>query len=295
MKETNERLTIQAGLLALFAAMLWGGMNVSVKIALTGVPPFALAGIRFIIGSLVVLLWTVSIGVPLRLEEKERRGLVQLAVLFAVQICFLYVGTHFTLASRATILNSIHPFFTALFAHLMLTGDRLSRIKMIGIALSFSGVILIFGESLALKDLSYLSGDLLVLTSGLLLGFRLVYIKRLIQGMHPGKLLLWQGVFSIPIFFLLSYFFERDFHYRITLAVIGGILYQGLVVAGFCFILWTVLLGRHMASRLGVFHFVTPIVGVVFSNLLLGEGISLWIVASMLLVGAGIPIVNSES
>jgi drug/metabolite transporter (DMT)-like permease len=295
VKEHNERLTIQAGLLALFAATLWGGMNVSVKIALTGLPPFALAGIRFIVGSLVVLLWTVSIGVPLRLEEKEKRGLFQLAVLFVVQICFLYVGTHFTLASRATILNSTHPFFTALFAHLMLTGDRLTRLKMIGIALSFSGVILIFGESLALKDLGYLSGDLLSLTSGLLLGFRLVYIKRLTQGIHPGKLLLWQGIFSLPIFFLLSYLFERDFQYRITLAVIGGVLYQGLVIAGFCFILWTVLLRRYMASRLGVFHFVTPIVGVFFSNLLLGEGISLWIVASMLLVGAGIAIVNSES
>ena len=270
-------------------------MNVSVKVSLAGVPPFALAGIRFIIGSIVILIWTASIGVSVKLEEKDRRGLVQLAILFVVQIGFLYVGNHFTLASRATILNTTHPFFTAIFAHIMLTGDRLSRLKIIGIVLSFSGVFLMFGESLTLRQLEYLSGDLLVLTSGLLLGFRLVYIKRLTQGIHPGKLLFWQGVFSIPVFFVLSVLFERDFQYQITWAVVSGILYQGLVVAGFCFILWTVLLQRHLASRLGVFHFISPIIGVVFSNLLLGEGISPWIIASMMLVGAGIAVVNYDS
>ncbi|MBW1960651.1 MAG: DMT family transporter [Deltaproteobacteria bacterium] len=294
MKEFNERLTLKVGLLTLLTAILWGGMNVSAKISLAGVPPFALAGIRFIIGSIVVCIWTVSIRIPLRLERIERGALIQLAVLFIVQICFLYVGTNLTLASRASILNSSYPFFTALFAHVMLKGDRLSRLKIIGIILSFSGVVLIFGESLAVKDLGYLAGDLLVLASGLLLGFRFVYIKRLTQSIHPGKLLLWQGAFSIPVFLLLSYFFEQGFQYQITAWVVVGILYQGLVIAGFCFILSTILLRRYMASRLAVFHFVTPIVGVVFSNLLLGEGISPWIIASMLLVGMGIAIVNSE-
>jgi len=295
MKEINERLTLQATSLALLASMLWGGMHISVKIALTGVPPYALAGIRFIVGSIVVWIWTATIGIPLRLEKNERRGLIRLALLFVVQICFLYMGTHFTLAGRATILNSTHPFFTALFAHLMLTGDRLNRLKVTGIVLSFSGLILIFGESLVLKDFDYLLGDLLVLTSGVLLGFRFVYIKRLIQGIHPGKLLLYQGAFGIPLFFFLSFLFERNFQYQINAAVVAAILYQGVVVAGFCFILMTVLLRRFMASRLGVFGFVTPIVGVVFSNLLLGEGISTWIVASMLLVGIGIAVVNYES
>jgi drug/metabolite transporter (DMT)-like permease len=106
--------------------------------------------------------------------------------------------------------------------------------------------------------------------------------------------LFWQGVFSIPIFFLLSFIFERDFQYHITWPVIAGILYQGLVIAGFCFILWTMLLQKYLASRLGVFHFISPILGVVFSNLLLGDAVSPWIIASMLLVGAGIAVVNYD-
>ena len=47
-----------------------------------------------------------------------------------------------------------------------------------------------------------------------------------------------------------------------------------------------------MASHIGVFHFATPIIGVIFSSILLGEGISLGLIGSMILVAAGIAIVN---
>ena len=105
----NERLTLQAGCLALLAAVLWGGMNVSVKIALTGIPPFALAGIRFVIGALVVFIWALLIGEPLKLNANERQGLIQLALLFVLQIGVLYLGIHFTLAGRARRFSSTTP------------------------------------------------------------------------------------------------------------------------------------------------------------------------------------------
>ena len=127
------------------------------------------------------------------------------------------------------------------------------------------------------------------------LGLRIVYTKRLTQGIHPGKLLLWQGALSIPAFLLLSLIFEGDHTYRLNSEVLFGILYQGLVIAGFGFMLHTILLKRYVASKLGVFHFATPIFGVVFSNILLGEAISIGLIGSMILVGVGITIVNTES
>ncbi len=112
MNISNERLTVKAGSLALLAAILWGGMNVSIKIALTGVPPLALAGFRFILGAFIVYIWTVLIRIPLKLEEGEKQGLLRLTLLFVAQIGLVNMGTRFTLASRSTILISIHPFCT---------------------------------------------------------------------------------------------------------------------------------------------------------------------------------------
>ena len=156
-------------------------------------------------------------------------------------------------------------------------------------------MIFIFAESFVLGDFQYFLGDLMVLTSGLLLGLRIVYMKRLTQGIHPGKLLLWQAALSIPAFLALSLVFEGGHTYQLNTQIISGILYQGLVIAGFGFMLHTILLKRYVASRLGVFHFATPIFGVIFSNLLLGEVISIGLIGSMILVAVGVTIVNYES
>ena len=295
MNVLNERLTLKASGLALMTATLWGGNSVSIKLGLAGIPPVALAGIRFLLGGLVVFAWASLIRIPLRLEGKEKRALLSLVLLFIMQIYLLNVGTRFTLGGRSTIFISTYPFFTATFAHLFIPGDRLTRFKVAGMALSFGGVVLIFAESLLLGRLQHIPGDLLVLVSALLLGARQVYTKRLIQGIHPVKLLLWQAVLSTPIFFLFSAAFEDDTPYRWSPDIVGAILYQGLIIAGFCFILQTHLLRRYRASRLSVFGFATPIFGVLLSSLLLNEGISIGLAGSMLLVGAGIAIVNYEA
>jgi drug/metabolite transporter (DMT)-like permease len=292
VKILNERLTVGAGSLALLLAILWGGNSVSIKIALAGIPPLALAGGRFFLGALVVLIWAGLSRIPLRLGNGEKRGLLQLALLFVVQIYLLNAGTHFTLAGRSTILISTFPFSIALFAHLFLPGDRLTPPKVFGMALAFAGVVLIFAESLVLGELAHLPGDLMVMASSLLLGARQVYIKRLAQGIHPAKLLFYQATLSIPVFFLLSAIFESSIPYGLAPDVVGAILYQGLVVAGFCFILLTLLLRRYVASHIGVFGFATPVFGVLLSNLLLGESVSSGLIGGMLLVGAGIAVVN---
>jgi len=54
-------------------------------------------------------------------------------------------------------------------------------------------------------------------------------------------------------------------------------------------------LRRHRASRISVFGFITPVIGVLLSSVLLDESLSTGLLSSMILVGAGIAIVNYES
>ncbi len=243
-------------------------------------------------GSLIVLVWVYWERVSLRMKPDEKGGLFQLAFLFTVQISLLNTGVHHTLAGRSTILISTHPFFVGIFAHILLAGDRMRPLKILGMTLSFLGVVFIFAESFVLKDFQYLLGDFLMLGSALLLGLRLVYVKRLTQGIHPGRLLLWQAALSIPLFLLFSLIFEGNFDYRWDTKISAGLFYQGVIIAGIGFIVSTKLYQRYIASHLGVFHFATPIIGVIFSNILLGEGISLGLIGSMILVALGIAIVN---
>lgn len=290
----DQPIGLRAGIWAFAAALLWGGNAVFIKMGLQGIPPIAMAWGRFAIGALTVAIGALATGVSLRGLAGNWRGLGVLELVFISQILLLNLGTVGTTASRAAVLINTYPFFTALFAHFLLPADRLNRIKVLGLLGAFAGVVLLFAESLALLDTRYLLGDLLVLGSGLFLGLRQVVLKRLVRGLHPYQVLFWQAALSLPIFGVLSLIWERGAAYHLDLPVVGALLYQGVVVAGVCFIVWVSLLRRHSASRLGVYSFATPPAGVLLSALLLNEAISPFLWGSMALVAVGIAIVNRE-
>ena len=287
----NEAIGLKAGALVLLTSVLWGGNPVAIKMGLDGVPPAAMAGLRFALGALTVWIGALFAGIPLRVPSSKWKGLGGLALLFALQIWLLNAGTEYTSASRSGVVINIYPFFTALFAH-VLVGDRLGLGKWLGLAFSFVGVVLLFWESLSFAETGYLLGDAMVALSGLLLGLRQVVIKRLVQGLNPYQVLFWQAMLSLPLFAAWSAFFEAEVEYVFSGSVILGVLYQGIVVAGLCFIILVFLLRHHSPGRLGVFSFVTPVVGVLLSALLLDETVSSYLLVSMGLVAFGIVVAN---
>ena len=73
---------------------------------------------------------------------------------------------------------------------------------------------------------------------------------------------------------------------------ISAILYQGVIVAGPCFIIWTFLLRRHSAGTVSMFSFTVPFFGVFMSYLVFAEPVSGRILLAAGLVTAGIAIVT---
>ena len=288
----NEQPNTKMIAFALSLAMLWGGNSVSIKIALDGVPPLALAGFRFLLALVAVSSWSLCQRVTIRLHRGELVPLLLLGIAFVLQIITLNVGTRFTSAARSTIMINFFPFFTALFAHFWVPGDRLSLLKVTGIGLAFCGVFITFVPALQLGAHSHFIGDLIVLISASLLGLRTVVTKRLIQSIHPYRLLIWLMIFSLPCFFGLSLLLEDQSSYAFTPEVIAAILYQGLIVAGLCFVGWTSILKKHSPSKLVVLSFATPISGIIFSNLLLGDVLSFGLITGAALVAFGIYLVN---
>ena len=288
----NEQPNAKMIAFALTLAVLWGGNSVSIKIALEGVPPLALAGFRFVLALMAVTAWSISQRVSIRLKRGELRPLLLLGIAFVLQIITLNIGTLFTSAARSTIMINFFPFFTALFAHYWVPGDRLTLLKIAGIGLAFCGILITFAPSLQLGANTSLVGDLIVILSASLLGLRTVITKRLIQSIHPYRLLIWLMIISLPCFFGSSLILEDRSNYEISPEVITAILYQGLIVAGVCFVGWTSILKKHSPSKLVVLSFATPISGIVFSNLLLGDELGLSLIAGAVLVALGIFLVN---
>ena len=127
--------------------------------------------------------------------------------------------------------------------------------------------------------------------SAVLLAIRVVYVRHVVGNMAPSKLIFWHDVFGVLMFAGWSLLTESFENVQFTRAAVLGLLYQGVIVAGFCFALHASLLRHHSASQISVFSFAAPVFGVIFSILLRSEPFTLSVVLGVLFVAFGIWLV----
>lgn len=145
------------------------------------------------------------------------------------------------------------------------------------------------------RDEASLPGDLLLALSAVLLAIKVLYTQHAVRSVPPGTLILWHDVIGTALFFVTSYAWERESWHPDpwTTPIVLALLYNGLVVSGFCFAAHAWLLRRYSASSVSIYSFATPVFGVVLAVLLRGDPVSQWLILSGVLVAAGIALVNA--
>ena len=278
----------------LLIVSLIGGGAFAVKLGLQGIPPIKMAFFRCILGIASIGGLGFYLGMSMRMRFKELPRLFLIAALYILHTITLNIGTQLIAASRSTILFTLYPLFTVVFGHFWLPNDRLSGTKIFGLLTAFSGTFVTFAPNLQGTGTATLIGDFIVILAAGFLGLRIVLTKVFVQDIYPYRLLFWVLGLSIPCFFGLSYLFERGQPIEWTLSSATGLIYQGLIITGFCFLGLTWTLRRYKASKLVVFSFLMPVSGVLLSYLFLGDELTPSVLIGTGLVAAGIYLVNRQ-
>ena len=290
-----RRLSRGAAVGAVLISAMWGLNIVGIKVALSAFPPVWNAFWRMLLGWPVLWLWARKGGVRLRLLETEVRPLAKLGVLFGIQIILLNLSVDWTSAGFAAVLLNAAPVFINALAHFYVPGDRISPRRAAGLALSFGGVAVVMltdpDPSVAARPML---GNVLALLTAALIGARMVYTQRLVQWIHPVRAIFWQVGFSLPVFLPCALAAEPLMVGPLTLEAMLSWLYCSLAVVGFAFVMWIRLLEAHSPGLLSVFVFPTPLFGVVFSALILGEDLPAGLLAGVASVALGILLVALE-
>ena len=278
----------------LLIVSLMGGGPFAVKLGLQGIPPLKMAFFRCILGVIAVGELGLCLGMSMRMRFEELRRLLLIAALHALHIIMLNIGTQHTTAARSTIFFTLYPLFAVLFGHFWLPNDRLTLTKTVGIITAFGGVFLAIMPNLQGLSTEYLIGDLIIILSACFLGLRITLTKVFVQDIYPYRLLVWLWALNIPCFYVLSHIFEREQSVEWTLASSAGLIYQGWIITGFCFLGLTWTLRKYKASKLVVFSFLMPISGVLFSYLFLGDKLTFGLLVGTGLVAIGVYLVNRQ-
>lgn len=283
---------LHAILIAIAVHSLWGGNPVAVKFGLIVFPPLWSAFFRFALGIVCVLVWARWRGQRIWPRRGEWGALLPIGTLFTVQIWLMNLGFGHTSGAMGSVLIATNPIFAAVFAHLLISGDRLTWVRGAGLALAMAGAALCLLQDADPAALDFGAvGNWITLASACLLGLRLALSARALRRMDPARVAVWQMLISLPLYALGGFAFETIRWEHLSWEPVAGIVYQGVVVAGLAFTVSFSLMKRYTPSVMMSFNFVSPVAGVLLSAWLLDERITPLLLAGMALVALGLALI----
>jgi drug/metabolite transporter (DMT)-like permease len=283
------------------ATLLWGSAFPFIKLSYTALSiakgdvfgQILFAGYRFVLAALLIFLFILLLKRSIRYEKGTFHRLIKVGSFQTfLQYFFFYIGLSHTTGITGSIIAGTTSFFQIILAHFMYKNDALTTRKTFGMTIGFLGVILVnlpngslhfavgwgeillllamfcggLGNNLAKNESAYLDIFYMTAYQMLLGGLGLVAIGAIQVGIMP-------------------------FHF--TLVSTSMLLYLAFLSAA-GFLLWNNVMKYNQVGKVSMYMFLIPVFGVLLSALLLHESLHLIVLASLLLVIAGIVLVNRQ-
>ena len=158
----NQELPLLATIFTSMLCIGFGANAVAIKISLTGLGVFTTAGLRFSMATLAIFFWASVTRRSFALKKGQAHQLLIISMLFTVQLGLLYFGLNRTNASRGTLLVNLQPFFVLFLAHCFIPEDQITKKKILGLFMGFTGMAMVF---LGKKDITtdIQTGDFIIL------------------------------------------------------------------------------------------------------------------------------------
>lgn len=275
--ENSARLGV-TDLFMLLTVFIWG-FNFSVlKIALKEFTPGSFNGPRLAIASLLLLL-------ILRLKEgtiaPPRGDLLNLIILGVIgNTCYQYLfinGIYRTSASTASMILTMTPILIAVLSAVFIK-ERIHWIGWLGILTSFFGLyFVIFGNSSGVSfGGNILSGNLMILFGNLFWAIYTVFSKPLLDRMSPLRLTAWTLTFGTLFYLPLT---AREIVTQswgsLSARSLAALLFSAVFSIALSYLFWYSSVRRVGNTKTGIYSNITPVLTVIFAQLILGERLSL--------------------
>ena len=291
-----NRYTRRGHMAALLTVLIWGTTFIATKVLLRDFQPVEILFFRFLLG--YVALWLVQ---PHLLRGTTWRQELIFIGAGLCGICLYYllenIALTYTMASNVGVIVAVAPFFTAMLAHLFLRGEeRLPANFFIGFLVAMVGVCLISfsGASFSLNP----KGDILALLAALVWGFYSIFTRK-ITSFGYTTIQTTRRTFFYGLCFMLPACALFDFQIapeRFADPVnVLNLLFLGLGASALCFVTWNTAIKHLGAIKTSLYIFLTPVITVVCSCIILHEPFT-WLTAlGTLLPLGGLLLSESQS
>lgn len=252
------------------------------------------AGIRFLFAGITVIIFAKATGHSISVKKTADKFLILIFGLVNTTFhyfCF-YMGLSVQSGSRSAIIDSMSSFILIVLACICFESEKMTVRKVIGCLLGIVGIVFVnIGGNDSPADFTFMGDGMLMLSAFFsALGGILTRIvtRRTDPVAATGYSLAFGG--GVMVFAGIVSGAKLE-------AVNGkGILYLILLIAisVYGFTVYNQLLCYNPVGEIAIFNALIPILGVIFSSLLLGEPFKMKYIAAGAVVALGVYIINRK-
>ncbi len=278
-------------------ATVWGGSFLFNAILVAELPVITIVAIRVTVAALALWGFVRVTGRKIPTTPQVWGPLLILGVLNnAIPFSLIVQGQTQITSGLASILNATTPFFTILFAGFFLTDERFSVLRVLGVVVGFSGVILLVGP----EALGSLGADfwaqLCALGAALSYGFASVFGRRFRElKVDPVMVATGQVTMSSLVLWPSALWIDgpQDI-LGLSFNAAASMFGLAVLCTSFAYILYFRILERAGATNISLVTFLVPISAIILGVLVLGESIFIKEIIGMTLIGLGLAIIDGR-
>ena len=273
-------------------SVIWGSTWMFIKVGLEDLPPFSFAAVRFVVAIGVLLPFVVTRRIQLPRSGHDWWLMIETGILtFSVVYGLVFWGEQYVSSGLAALLFATFPLFGLMIAHVHLPAERLTWVKVLGVAMGIGGIALVFSNELHMSGIMALWGSVAIVGASLSAAYADVLIK--VRGGHldPALLTLVQMTAGLLPLVAVGLSAEGNpLRLGWTPLAVVSTAYLAVVGTALAFVLLYWLI-RHMeVTRAMLITLVTPLVAVLLGVLFLKESLTWRTAAGGLAIVAGLAL-----
>ena len=283
----------------LLLSVLWGGAFFFIDVAVESVAPFTLVLLRVLLGAAILLLVLLVGGRGLPFERRMWGPFLVLALLNnAIPFSLFAWGQQHIASGLASILNATSPLWAVLVAHAFTDDEKATPLKILGVAVGFSGVALMIGGDFLLDvaDANLLA-QLACLAATFSYAFAGVHARRFRRmGVSPIAVSAGQLSATVLVMLPLVLIFEAPWRAAAPAPEAwAAIAALGLFSTAIAYILYFRLIDTAGATNAILVTFLIPATAILLGALFLGEALALRHFLGMGLIGVGLAAIDGRA
>lgn len=281
----------------LIAVSCWAANMVAIKEALFGFSPMALAVVRaiavaIVFGILFLLLRERSL---LRLTRRQwmHFGVIAFFGVTMNQILFIQGVAH-TNVPHAALIIAIEPVMVLVLSVLMRL-EALTSLKFAGMAISFTGVVLLTSGKPVQGGSAHWVGDLILMVEVVVFAYYTILMKGVID--QHDVVTLNTLVFGLGALMMIPFGARAVWHVnwsQIPGRAVLGLGFMTFFSAVIGYLLFAYALKGLTASRVAAFNYIEPVMGTALGVWLLHDKVSPWGIVGGALILLGVYFTERE-